>query len=94
MTSTIHVEVVYALPHLQIIKSIAIPDDCSVAQAIRYSGILEQFPEIDLTHNKLGIFGRFTNLGALLRHNDRIEIYRPLIIDPKEARRIRASKTA
>lgn len=86
------IEVAYALPHVQILQKLDVPPDCTVEQAIQRSGILRQFPEIDLTKNKLGIFGKFTQPHAVLQPHDRIEIYRPLIIDPKEARRLRAKK--
>ncbi|SFE95288.1 RnfH family protein [Nitrosomonas sp. Nm166] len=84
------VEVVYALPHTQVFKKLNVSVGCTVEQALTYSGILAQFPEIDLAKNKLGIFGKFAQLNTLLQPYDRIEIYRPLIIDPKDARRMRA----
>lgn len=86
------VEVAYALPHTQILKKLNVPAGCTVKQALILSGILNQFPEIDLTRNKLGIFGKITQPNTFLQPYDRIEIYRPLIIDPKDARRIRAKK--
>lgn len=92
MTPPMQIEVVYALPHVQVLKKLDVPADCTVEQAIRCSGILDQFPEIDLAKSKLGIFGKLTQLQAMLELHDRIEIYRPLIIDPKEARRLRAKK--
>ena len=90
MTTTLQVEVAYALPHIQILKKLNVPVGCTIKQALILSGILDQFPEIDLTKNKLGIFGKFAQPDTLLRPYDRIEIYRPLVIDPKDARRIRA----
>lgn len=93
MTACFQVEIVYALPHIQILQKLDVSAGCTVEQAIKYSGILDQFPEIDLTKNKLGIFGKVSQLETHLQPNDRIEIYRPLIIDPKEARRIRAKKS-
>ena len=63
-----------------------------VAEAIQSSGILQKYPEIDLKVNKLGIFGKLTKADAVLRDKDRIEIYRPLIADPKEVRRKRAEE--
>jgi putative ubiquitin-RnfH superfamily antitoxin RatB of RatAB toxin-antitoxin module len=86
------VEVVYALPHVQILQKLDVPTGCTVEQAIRLCGILQQFPEIDLAKNKLGIFGKITQPQAVLQPHDRVEIYRPLIIDPKEARRLRTKK--
>ena len=64
----------------------------TVAQAIDASGVLAKFPEIDLTQNKVGIFGKLTKLDSALRDRDRVEIYRPLIADPKEVRRKRAEE--
>lgn len=86
------VEVAYALPQVQVLHKLDVPPGCTVEQAIRRCGILQQFSEIDLAKNKLGIFGKFTPLQTVLQPHDRIEIYRPLIIDPKEARRLRAKK--
>jgi putative ubiquitin-RnfH superfamily antitoxin RatB of RatAB toxin-antitoxin module len=63
-----------------------------VEEAIAASGVKESFPEIDLALNKVGVFGKLTKLSASLRERDRIEIYRPLIADPKEVRRQRAAK--
>ncbi|PTQ76289.1 hypothetical protein C8R26_1193 [Nitrosomonas oligotropha] len=86
------VEVAYALPQVQFLKKLDVSPGCTVEHAIWCSGVLDEFPEIDLTKNKLGIFGKLTQLQAVLEPHDRIEIYRPLIIDPKEARRLRAKK--
>ncbi|MCE7914358.1 MAG: RnfH family protein [Nitrosomonas sp. PRO4] len=86
------VEVVYALHHVQILKKIAVSSNSTVEQAIKQSEIISQFPEIDLTKNKCGIFGKSVSLDTPLQPYDRIEIYRPLIINPKDARRIRAKK--
>lgn len=90
--STIEIEVAYALPNQQILKKISVQTDTTVQQAIEYSGIMQEFPEIDLAKNKLGIFSKFVQLNTPLKSRDRIEIYRPLIIDPKEARRLRVKK--
>ena len=93
MTVFFQVEIVYALPHVQILEKLDVSAGCTVEQAIKRSGILDRFPEIDLIKNKLGIFGKLAQPGTHLQPNDRIEIYRPLIIDPKETRRIRAKKS-
>jgi hypothetical protein len=63
-----------------------------VAEAIERSGIIERFPEIDLAKNKVGIFGKLAKLDKVLQPGDRVEIYRPLIADPKEARKKRAAQ--
>jgi hypothetical protein len=87
---TITVEVAYALPNEQVILSIEVDSDCIVEDAIKRSGILERFPQIDLATDKVGIFGKMCKLNVTLNHKDRIEIYRKLIADPKESRRQKA----
>ncbi len=88
----IEVEVAYALPDSQMIVPVKIHADTTIEEAIAHSGILETFPEIDLKKNKVGVFGKLAKLSATLRPGDRIEIYRPLIADPKEIRRQRAAE--
>ena len=87
----IMVEVAYALPHEQLIIPITMPPEANAEAAIAASGILDKFPEIDLSVNQIGIFGKLSKLDAPLRNLDRIEIYRPLIADPKEVRKQRAA---
>ncbi len=86
---TFPVEVVYALPRIQVLKQLTVTDGCTVEQVLLSSELLDDHPEIDLTKNRIGIFGKFVQLDMLLQPYDRIEIYRPLVIDPKEARRRR-----
>lgn len=88
----IEIELVYALPHKQTLLRQRVALGATVAQAIESSGLLEKYPEIDLATNKLGIFGKLTKPDAILREKDRVEIYRPLIADPKEIRRKRAEE--
>jgi len=88
------VEVAYARPDVQVILALQVTDDSTAEFAIRQSGILERFPEIDLAQNRIGIFSKACKLDQILRAGDRVEIYRPLIADPKEARRNRAAKSA
>lgn len=88
---TMTVEVAYALPENQLIIPVQVPLGAIIETAINASGILTKFPEIDLTVNKIGVFGKLSKLDAALRHLDRIEIYRPLIADPKEVRKQRAA---
>jgi len=88
--SEIIVEVAYALPNNQLIMPIKVNAGITAEQAIKASGILAKFPEIDLAVNKIGVFGKLSKLDAILRHLDRVEIYRPLIADPKEVRKQRA----
>jgi len=85
------VEVAYASPEQQVILSLRVNPSLSVEQAIKASDILSKFPEIDLNTNKVGIFGKVVKLDTPLKHLDRVEIYRPLIADPKEVRRKRAA---
>ena len=87
-----NIEVVYALPHEQVLLKVQAAQDATVNDAIRLSGILEKHAEIDLSKNKLGIYGKLSRLDAVLRDRDRVEIYRPLIADPKEVRRQRAAE--
>ena len=89
---TLVVEVAYARPEEQLIVELEGAPGTTVVQAIETSGILERFPEIDLKRNKVGIFGKLTALETPLRDKDRVEIYRPLIADPKEVRRRRAAQ--
>lgn len=88
----ITVEVVYARPGEQALERLTVAADSTVDAVIRQSGVLERFPEIDLAANKVGIFGKTTSLTAGLQDGDRVEIYRPLIADPKEARKKRAAE--
>ena len=92
MPEQIMVEVAFALPEKQLIIPIKVHKDCTVQEAIKESGIESKFDEIDLSINDVGIFGKLTTLDAKLRDRDRIEIYRPLIADPKEIRRKRAAE--
>jgi len=85
------VEIAYALPHEQLIVPIKVNQGITAEEAIHTSGIMQKFPEIDLSINKIGIFGKLAKADTHLRHLDRVEIYRPLIADPKEARKQRAA---
>ncbi|MDD5319647.1 MAG: RnfH family protein [Methylococcales bacterium] len=86
------VEVAYATPERQVILALKMPEDATVEQALNASGLLNHFPEITWADIKVGIFGMVCRLDKTLRKGDRVEIYRPLIHDPKEARRQRAAK--
>ena len=88
----INIEVVYALAHKQTLLNVKVPRATTLADAIKISGILEKHPEINLASNKVGIFAKLSKLDAVLRDKDRVEIYRPLIADPKEVRRKRAEE--
>lgn len=90
--NSIVVEVVYAVPDRQTVRRLKLSKSATVEEAINASGLLEQFPDIKLAKNKVGIFGRIARLDTALRDGDRVEIYRPLAVDPKETRRRRAAK--
>ncbi len=91
---TISVEVAYAKPELQKIIKLDVETGCSVMLAAQRSGIVEVFPEINLETVKMGIFGKAIAKPEIheLHDGDRVEIYRPLLIDPKELRKARAEK--
>lgn len=86
------IEVAYATPGEQVILRTQAASGITLEEAIRRSGILERFPEIDLAVNKVGVFGKAAELGAVLSDGDRVEIYRPLIADPKTTRKKRAAQ--
>ncbi|OYO29200.1 RnfH family protein [Janthinobacterium sp. PC23-8] len=84
------VQVCYALPEAAFLRALNLPPGSTVQQAIEHSGLLLQHPEIDLAVNMVGIYGKKKTLDTVLRAQDRVEVYRPLQADPKEARRRRA----
>jgi len=86
------VQVCYARPERQFLREIRVPEGASLQSAIEASGVLGEFPEIDLASYRVGVYGKLKTQDAVLRDRDRIEIYRPLIADPKESRRKRAEK--
>lgn len=86
----IEVQVAYAASGRQVVKTLTLPAGSRVEQAIRASGLPDEFPEIDLTRQAVGVFGEPVSLDACLQGGERVEIYRPLIADPKETRRRRA----
>ena len=86
------VEVTYATPQKQLVIPVNVDDGITVKDAIELSGIKKEFPEINLDTDPVGIFGKHTTLDHVLREKDRVEIYRPLIADPKEIRRQRAEQ--
>ncbi|HHG8788861.1 TPA: RnfH family protein [Citrobacter sedlakii] len=94
MPAKIVVEVAYALPEKQYLQRVTLHDGAAVEDAIRASGLLELRTDIDLAKNKVGIYSRPVKLSDTLQEGDRVEIYRPLIADPKELRRQRAEKSA
>lgn len=92
MSDTIQVEVVFPLPDEQVIKSLSLPLGTTIEQAIQASDLQQRYPQIDLEKQKVGIFGKLSKLDSPLRDRDRVEIYRPLIADPKEVRKQRAAE--
>lgn len=99
MTELINVEVAYALPQKQVLKALTVASGTTALQAIEKSGILQDFPEIDTNSDSIGVFSQVLGTKGLaepavyqLQPMDRVEIYRPLIADPKEVRRRRAEE--
>lgn len=86
------IEVAYAEPDTQVIIPLTVDEGTTLEQAIRQSGVLETFPDIDLAVNKVGVFGKLGKLNQVLRERDRVEIYRKLIADPKAVRKQRAAE--
>lgn len=92
MTESLSIEIVYALPQKQEVVHLMLPAGSTVQHAIEASGLRQKYPDIDLAKNKVGIFGKLAKLDAALRDRDRVEIYRPLLADPKEVRKKRADE--
>ncbi len=90
----ISVQVCYATPVRQFLRELTVAEGTTLHEAIRRSGVLDEVPEIDLSVLQVGVFGKRRKLDEVLRNGDRVEIYRPLIADPKDSRRRRADKKA
>lgn len=88
------IEVVYAAKDRQLLLTVQVPPGSTISQAIQLSGILTHFPEINLDKQKIGVFSKKRELTDVVQAGERIEIYRPLTIDPKDARRAKAKKKA
>jgi putative ubiquitin-RnfH superfamily antitoxin RatB of RatAB toxin-antitoxin module len=93
MSARLSIEVCYALANEQTLIAVELPAGATVQQALEASGILQRYPQIDLGTQKVGVFGRFKALDAVLADHDRVEIYRPLLVDPKLSRQRRVEKT-
>ncbi len=91
MAESIQVEVTYAKPDRQDVVPLKLPEGSTIQQAIESSGLPQRHPEIDLAKAKVGIYGKLSRLDTVVRDRDRVEIYRPLIADPKEVRKQRAA---
>lgn len=92
MAETMNIEVCYALRDKQEVVRVRLSEGATLQQALEASGLLTKYPEIDIKKNKFGIWNKLSKLDAVLRDRDRIEIYRPLIADPKEVRKQRAAE--
>ena len=92
MAESIQVEVTYAKPERQDIISLKLPEGSTIQQVIEASGLLQRNPEIELAKAKVGIYGKLSRMDTVVRARDRVEIYRPLIADPKEVRKQRAAE--
>lgn len=91
MADVINVQVIYTLPDRQEMISITLPVGATLKTAVEASGLLQKYPEIDVESGRFGIYARVSRLNTELRDQDRVEIYRSLIADPKEVRRQRAN---
>ena len=89
---SINVEVAYAIPEKQIIRAVNVDAGTTIGAAIVQSGIMMDYPDLELEDAKVGIFGKAASMTTVLSDGDRVEIYRPLIADPKEVRRKRAAE--
>lgn len=92
MAEMLNIEVCYALPAKQEMVRVKLPAGATLLQALEASGLLAKYPEIDLKKNKFGVFAKLSKVDSVLRDQDRVEIYRPLIADPKEVRKQRAAE--
>jgi putative ubiquitin-RnfH superfamily antitoxin RatB of RatAB toxin-antitoxin module len=90
MAESIQVEVVCALPQRQLVRRLSLPAGSTVAEAVERSGILAELPAPVFDPSRLGVFSRRVEADQILKEGDRVEIYRPLALDPKDARRRRA----
>lgn len=86
------IQVCYARPEAQYLREVSLPLGATVRTAIEKSGLAHEQPEIDLAVFRVGVYGKLKTLDTVLHDHDRVEIYRPLIADPKESRRKRAAK--
>ena len=88
--SALRIQVAYAMPERQLLRRVSLPEGSTVEDAVRASGLRTEFPEIDTM--QVGIHGQLVSKDTILRDRDRVELYRPLKVDPKEARRARAAE--
>ena len=93
MSARLSIEVCYALANEQALIAVDLPAGATLQQALEASGILQRYPQIDLATQKVGVFGKLKTLDTVLADHDRVEIYRPLLVDPKLSRQRRVEKT-
>jgi putative ubiquitin-RnfH superfamily antitoxin RatB of RatAB toxin-antitoxin module len=93
MSERLSVQVCYALADEQALIALELPAGATLQQAIEASGVLRRYPQIDLSTQKVGVFGKLKPLDTVLSDHDRVEIYRPLLVDPKVSRQRRVEKT-
>lgn len=93
MSARLSIEVCYALANEQTLIAVELPEGATLQQALDASGILRRYPQIDLGTQKVGVFGKLKPLDTVLADHDRVEIYRPLLVDPKLSRQRRVEKT-
>ncbi|HEX7909096.1 MAG TPA: RnfH family protein [Paraburkholderia sp.] len=93
MSARLSIEVCYALTNEQTVIAVDLPEGATLQQALDASGILQRYPQIDLGTQKVGVFGKLKPLDTVLAEHDRVEIYRPLLVDPKVSRQRRVEKT-
>lgn len=88
----LRIEVVYALRSEQVLVALEMEEGATVREAVERSGLPERFPGLEIAPGRVGVFGRVVPLDFRLRDGDRVEIYRPLLADPKQVRRERAAR--
>lgn len=92
MPDSIDITICYATPERELVRALQVAPGTTIGQAIAQSGVMAEFPEIDLAAQPVGIYAKKKTLDTVLRERDRVEIYRPLVADPKDSRRRRAEK--
>ncbi|GAB3411670.1 RnfH family protein [Massilia agilis] len=92
MAEPLQVYLCYATPVREYVRTMKVESGTTIGQAIEQSGVLQEFPEINLSTAAVGVYAKKKTLDTVLRERDRVEIYRPLVADPKDSRRRRAAK--
>jgi putative ubiquitin-RnfH superfamily antitoxin RatB of RatAB toxin-antitoxin module len=92
MAEPLQVYICYAVPEREFVRPMQVAPGTTIGQAIEQSGVLAEFPDIDLATQPVGVYAKKKTLDTVLRERDRVEIYRPLVADPKDSRRRRAAK--